>query len=287
MHSMNLLSTHLRDNRIPQYRICHFINEEHNNKHSRLPHVHDDFLELFYVYAGQGRYLVDDQYYDIKEGDIVICNAGVLHGESPEDTRYVRSYSVGIANVAFLGLPDNQLCTEETVPILSCGMLAKQVGEIFRLIYLLSSDSKNLKETCNTLSISLLLLTYEMLLSRDRNASFHMRSSAAATAYRVRRYLDSHYREVLTLSDIARALHVNEYYLAHAFKDEFGQPPIQYMMKRRIGEAQGLLMDTSIPIGDIAEYLGFSSVSHLNTMFNKYVGIPPGKYRQSMKDMQE
>lgn len=287
MNSMNLLSTHLRDKRIPQYYTCHFINEEHNNKHSRLPHVHDDFLELFYVYSGEGRYQVDNNSYDIKEGDLVICNAGVLHGESPADTRHVRSYSVGISNVAFLGLPDNQLCDADTNPVLSCGMLSGQIGEIFRLIYLLSSDTKNLKETCNTLSISLLLLTYEMVLSRDRNAAIHTRSSASATAYRVRRYLDAHYREALTLSDIAKALHINEYYLAHAFKDEFDQPPIQYMMKRRIGEAQGLLMDTSIPIGDIAEYLGFSSVSHLNTMFNKYVGIPPGKYRQSMKNMEE
>lgn len=287
MNSMNVLSTHLRDNRIPQYYTCHFINEEHNNKHSRLPHAHDDFLELFYVYSGKGRYMVDSAYYDIQEGDLVICNAGVLHGESPEDTRYVRSYSIGISNVSFLGLPDNQLCDEETSPVISCGMLSKQIGEIFRLIYLLSSDPKNLKETCNTLCISLLLLTYEMLLSRDRNDSIHTRSCASATAYRVRRYLDAHYREALTLSDIAKALHVSEYYLAHAFKDEFNQPPIQYLMKRRIGEAQGLLMDTSIPIGDIAEHLGFSSVSHLNTMFNKYVGIPPGKYRQSMKNMQE
>ena len=287
MNSMNLLSTHLRDKRIPQYHICHFINEEHNNKHSRLPHIHDDFLELFFVYSGEGRYLVDSKAYDIKEGDLVICNAGILHGESPEDTRHVRSYSVGISNVAFLGLPDNQLCDEETNPVLTCGMLSKQIGEIFRLIYLLSSDTKNLKETCNTLSISLLLLTYEMILSRDRNAAIHTRSSASATAYRVRRYLDTHYREALTLSDISKALHINEYYLAHAFKDEFDLPPIQYVMKRRIGEAQGLLMDTSISIGDIADYLGFSSVSHLNTMFNKYVGIPPGKYRQSIKNMEE
>ncbi len=287
MESINRLSAHLRDTRIPRYHTSHFINEEHSNRHSRLPHIHDDFLELFYVYSGQGVYLVDGVSYDIKAGDLVICNAGILHGEDPKDARAVRSSSVGIRNVALRGLPDNQLCGPDTVPVLSCGMLSDQIGEIFRLIYLLSSDSQHLNEVCNSLSLSLLLLTYEMLLSRKRNTAVQQRSAASATAHRVRRYLDAHYHEALTLSDIAQALHVNEYYLSHVFKSEFGQPPIQYMMRRRIGEAQGMLMDTSIPIGDIAEHLGFSSVSHLNTMFNKYVGIPPGKYRQSMKNMEE
>lgn len=287
MNSINPLSSHLRDSRIPQYCTSHFINEEHSNKHSRLPHIHDNFLELFYVYSGKGRYMVDSQFYDIQEGDIIICNAGILHGENPADTRHVRSYSIGISNVALLGLPDNCLCDEETTPVISCGMLSEHIGSIFRLIHLLSSDEKNLGETCNCLSQSLLLLTYEMLLSRSRNLSIRARTTASATADRIRRYLDVHYREPLTLPSIASALHINEYYLAHVFKDEFGVPPMQYVMKRRIGEAQGLLMDTSIPIGDIADHLGFSSICHLNTMFNKYVGIPPGKYRQSMREMKE
>lgn len=287
MHSIHPFSNHFRSDHIPQFHISHFINEEHSNRHSRLPHIHDDFLELFYVYGGTGRYMVDGHSYDIREGDIVICNAGVLHGENPSDPRQVRSYSVGISHVALLGLKDNTLCEPDVCPVLSCGLLQQQVGEMFRLIYLLSNDTKTLGETCTALSISLLLLTYELLQSRERNTVIHTRTSASATADRVRRYLDKHYREALTLEQISRDLHINAYYLSHTFKNEFGVPPIQYAMKRRIGEAQGLLMDTDIPIGDIADSLGFSSTCHLNTMFNKYVGIPPGKYRQSFKHMEE
>lgn len=287
MDLTSFLSSYFKDARIPQCFNCHFLNESHNSRHSFLPHTHDDYLELFFVYSGTGQYMVDGKYYDIQKGDVVICNAGILHGKSAEFAQNVRSYSIGVTSLSLHDLPDNWIAPRDALPVLSCGMLSDQIGEIFRLIYLLSSDSQHLNEVCNSLSLSLLLLTYEILLSRKRNTAVQQRSAASATAHRVRRYLDAHYHEALTLSDIAQALHVNEYYLSHVFKSEFGQPPIQYMMRRRIGEAQGMLMDTSIPIGDIAEHLGFSSVSHLNTMFNKYVGIPPGKYRQSMKNMEE
>ena len=156
MNSNRFLSTHLRSDKIPQFCGSHLITEDHSAKHAVLPHTHEDFLELYYVYSGEGRYMVNNQFYDVKEGDIVICNAGVLHGEDPSESRRSRSYSVAISNVCFLGLSENQLCDAETVPVISCGMLAPQIGELFHLIYLLSYDTKNLHETCNGLSLSLL-----------------------------------------------------------------------------------------------------------------------------------
>lgn len=287
MNSNHFLSTHLHSDKIPQCCGSHLITEDHSAKHAVLPHTHEDFLELYYVYSGEGRYMVNNHFYDVKEGDIVICNAGVLHGEDPSESRRSRSYSVAISNVCFLGLSENQLCDAETIPVISCGMLAPQVGELFHLIYLLSYDTKNLHETCNSLSLSLLLLTYEMILSRSRHAVIRPRSSSSATADRVQQYLDAHYREPITLAVVSKSLHINPYYLSHVFKNEFGVPPMQYVMKRRIGEAQSLLTDSTASIGDIADHLGFSSICHLNTMFNKYVGMPPGKYRQSRKNMQE
>lgn len=62
----------------PQCCACHFISEEHNHFYPRFPHSHRDFLELYYVYSGSGKYVVDSTAYDVSEGDIVICNAGVL-----------------------------------------------------------------------------------------------------------------------------------------------------------------------------------------------------------------
>lgn len=287
MDPADLLSPYLRNSQLPKCINSHFMNEDHSSKHDFLPHTHDNYLELFYVYRGTGRYMVDGKYYDITEGDVVICNAGILHGKSAEFARNIRSYSIGVTSLSFHDLPDNWMCSRDTLPVISCGMLSEQIGEMFRLVYLLSSDKKHLSNICNCLTLSVVLLIREMILSRCRNEVIRTRSSSSATADRIRRYLDLHYCESLTLSAVGKTLNISEYYLSHIFKDEFGIPPMQYVMKRRIGEAQNLLMDTDMPIGDIADHLGFSSISHLNTMFSKYIGIPPGKYRQSVRNMDE
>lgn len=263
------------------------IDKEHSNKHARMPHVHKNELELFYVYSGAGQYMVDNVFYAVKQGDIVICNAGILHGEDPVLARCMQSYSVAMTNIALAHLPANCLTDGACSPVLSCGQLAEQIGQLLRLIYLLSADTAKLKSVCSSLAHSLLLLVQALLESRSRHDEKTQKPDVHILANRVRQYLDAHHSEPITLAGAAKALNMSEYYLAHTFKEQFGVPPMQYVMKRRIGEAQGLLMDTMLPVAEIAEELGFRSPCHFNTMFNKYVGMPPGKYRDAFRVMKK
>ncbi len=283
MNSINPLSPRFRGHQLPQFVDTVFIDEEHSRKHSMLPHVHRDYLELYFVYRGTNRYMVNHRYYELNQGDIVICNANTLHGESPADERQIRSYSIGLKNVFVEDLPENCLVRDSEVPVLSTGILSEQTGSLFYTISVLSADQEHLSDVCTSLSISLLLLVQEMLTSRRNSSVTFTEESRAAS--RVQAYIDAHYHEPLTLGMIGGDLHMSEYYLAHIFKDEYHIPPMQYMMERRIGEAQQLLMNSALPVGDIAESLSFSSVSHFNTMFSKYVGIPPGKFRKAMQTM--
>ena len=271
----------------PKFVNCILIDRSSNDKQSHLPHVHEAELELFYVYAGEGEYMVDNRRYPIRAGDIVVCNAGVLHGEEPSLVRQIHSYSVAITNVQFEGLPPNCLTDSNTRPVVSCGQLAGHVGQLMQLLYMLSADMAHLNELCSSLACSVLLLAQALLRSRDRNAAIDEQEQPSVLAHRVRQYLDEHHNEQLTLREAAERLHISEYYLAHVFKQEFGIPPMQYVMKRRIGEAQELLMNTDLPIAEVADRLGYSSVCHFNAMFKKNVGLPPGKFRQSFHKEEE
>lgn len=197
--------------------------------------------------------------------------------------RQIRSYSVALTGVQVEGLPPNCLIAAGEYPVVSCGQLAAQVEETMRLLYLLSADTDNLGAVCSSLAEAMLNLTDALLCSRVQQRENDGSQIPSVLAHRVRRFLDSHHREPITLRMVAEQLRVSEYYLAHVFKQEFGVPPMQYVMKRRIGEAQGILMHTETPIAEIADTLGFSSICHFNAMFKKYTGTPPGRFRQSFR----
>ncbi len=55
---------------------------------------------------------------------------------------------------------------------------------------------------------------------------------------------------------------------------------MHYIVRRRIGEAQLLLVFTKKSITEIASEVGFDNLSHFNVQFKKYVGLSPLAYRK-------
>ena len=96
----------------------------------------------------------------------------------------------------------------------------------------------------------------------------------------VKAYIDAHYREEITLKSIASDMNFNSYYLAHAFREHIGYSPMQYIIRRRIGEAQNLLITTRRSITDIALSCGYNNSNYFQSVFKRLVGMTPGQYRR-------
>ena len=85
---------------------------------------------------------------------------------------------------------------------------------------------------------------------------------------------------MLFRSQLAGLAHLNKYYLAHAFQREFGVSPINYLISRRIEESRFLLRETDHSISQIAQILGFSSLSYFSQTFRRLEGVSPVEYRR-------
>jgi AraC-like DNA-binding protein len=72
--------------------------------------------------------------------------------------------------------------------------------------------------------------------------------------------------------------------LSHVFKDTFEYSPGNYLVRRRIGEAQTLLLTTNYSVIEIASSVGYNNVSHFNTIFKKLIGTTPKQYRKKYLD---
>ena len=99
----------------------------------------------------------------------------------------------------------------------------------------------------------------------------------------VRRYIDNHFKENLTLDQLAGMVHMSKYYLSHSFRKEFQTSPISYLISRRIQESRFLLRETDLRLSQIAQILGFSSLSYFSQSFRRLENMSPLEYRRQQR----
>lgn len=94
-------------------------------------------------------------------------------------------------------------------------------------------------------------------------------------------YIEGHYGDSITLSDISANAGINHTTLTALMKEEFGCTAIEYLMQYRITIAKKQLAFTDVPIKDISNIIGFKTVQHFNRIFKETTGTTPAEFRKS------
>ena len=174
---------------------------------------------------------------------------------------------------------DGQFLTQDVLPVQKTEELFPAFCHLLELMYR-GAQGKGChpEESINHLLCALLLLTMEVT---SRSIVLPPEEHNLMDAVRSR--LDASYDETITLAALAREFHISSFHLAHAFKAAYGYAPLQYITRRRIGEAQTLLIDTALPITEIAIRTGYNSSSYFNKAFHKITGMSPRDYRKAYR----
>ena len=98
---------------------------------------------------------------------------------------------------------------------------------------------------------------------------------------RVQTYIGDHIADTIRLADLARAAGLTRMYFAAQFRQKTGVRPHEYIVRQRIARAQVLLMVPQTKIIEVGVCVGFTSQAHFTTVFRRYVGITPHRWRLS------
>lgn len=248
--------------------------------HSRLPramHRHDDRIEIVFILDGNGSHIIDGHRYDTEKGDVLIYNSGVLHDESANPAMGMSTYCCAFKNLKLRGLPRNFLTPSRGPVVFPSGEFHPELKSLLGMLYAhIGMDYKGAQAFCDQLLQALIILVVH-LVNQD---SPEVTSKGNDLGERTKRYIDEHYLESIDLKTLSERLRVSPYYLSHRFKHSTGCSPIQYLTRRRIGEAQSLLVSTSLRVTDIATMVGYDNSNYFNTVFKKVVGVTPNTYRK-------
>lgn len=251
-----------------------------DDAHTRFPrtmHMHHDMLEIIFIKEGNGSHMIGDRHYKTQKGDILIYNNGVLHDEYSNIDANMSVFCCGITDVKLAGLPKNHLVSQEQSYVLHSGEYASNIGSLLEMMHSQISEKRpGAEEVCSYLLCALIAI----ILQIPQENSVLSQSEESALLNEIKLYIDEHYQEDITLNFLSQKFHISSYYLVHVFKKTTGFSPIQYIIRRRIGEAQSLLINTNDSITKIAGMVGYDNISYFTTLFSKIVGMSPKKYRQ-------
>ena len=93
-------------------------------------------------------------------------------------------------------------------------------------------------------------------------------------------YIQYNFRNSLTLSDVAREVHLSNNYFGELFGGSLGMTFNQYLRKQRLAYACRLLAETELDISEIARESGFKSLSYFSEVFRTQYGEVPTQYRR-------
>jgi AraC family transcriptional regulator len=93
-------------------------------------------------------------------------------------------------------------------------------------------------------------------------------------------FLEAHLDGNISLQHVAQACELSVSHFARAFKTTFRKPPHHWLTERRVEKAQDLMMNSHLPLAEIAIRCGFGDQSALNRSFKRVHGVSPGIWRR-------
>lgn len=119
--------------------------------------------------------------------------------------------------------------------------------------------------------------TYGITRLIEKNSKALLNVNAIETPIR---YIRKHFQNNITIEELAEVAHLSVSALERRFKKYLAKSPSQFINEVRLENARKLLLETVLPIGEVAFQCGFSSPSYFSKQFQILFGISPSQLRK-------
>lgn len=251
----------------------------------QFQHFHT-FYELCILLCPNAIHFVEGIPYEVQAFDIVGISPNRLHKTQYPEGRPCKRLIIQFnmpAQVAGLSNEYEQLLSifNRDIPIFRFDSeLQKRLYGKLNDIYQLAPK----KDPMRNLIIHQKFIEFLILIFLNQGSNIYSNetemSDLERKIYSVAGYIHAHYPEDLSLEYLAKHFGISTSYLSHRFKQVTGFSVTDYIQMTRIRNVQALLINTKIPITEVAEPCGFNCFSQFNRVFRKHIGMSPSKYRK-------
>ena len=263
----------------PHTRFVHFPKHTHN------------YIEVIYMCKGSTSHIINGTEVVLGEGDLLLLNQNAVQEILPagrEDIAVNFIVLPEFLDTAFsmMGDEENQLRD------FLVGALTGRDGEtswmyfhvadilpiqnlIENMVWTIFYDSSN-KRSCTQITMGLLFLQLLNCMDKMESGGSKYDTEIAAA---VLSYINEHYKNG-TLSELAAQMGYDVYWLSREIRRRTGKTYKELLREKRMQQAVYLLVNSSLPVTDIIESVGYDNTSYFYRIFRERYKMSPKEYRK-------
>lgn len=255
------------------------------------PHAHS-FYTLMVFERGRGEHRLGGRSVSVAVGDVFLIAPGELYDLSkllqPHGFFAVFELdALGFSGEVLTQMPDELLLLSFVRPQglevghirLDQAQLEIWLGRLATIENELNLMALGFAEAARAL-LTLLLIEAARLTSKQLE---RVSIPSRPLLRRAFRFIEDHFREAISLIEVARAVERSSAYLTDVMRRETGRTVLEWIIERRLTEARRLLLETEDRVEDIAQVLGYSDTTYFARQFRQRNGITPQAWRRAQQ----
>lgn len=230
------------------------------------PHSHT-FYEIELIISGKGHVILNGQKYEFSDNTLFFF--------TPLDFEVMELYGeVKLLNIAFSPEWIKDSLTDDLIfPTVIYDYFFPYTQRIHEEY--INTYSFNQAAVESMLTIMLVDITRSILETKMQDGERYN-----ANIRRAMQYIQLHFKENITLMDVANYVYLNPSYFSSQFKKVTNMSFLEYLHNLRLTYAKQMLTYTKIPVTDICYNSGFTSFSNFSRSFKQSYDISPREFRK-------
>lgn len=261
--------------------------------------------EFYLITRGNGKFTAEGETYSVGVGDLIYIPAkdgmryNLFPGEDLIDYYAVNFPCAVVSHVSetwlfdeknlyhYLSSVDDEReewalecdCGEFELAVVSSPPDSKTLRNILSQLYQLRQKA----ETVNLWQEKILLQQFLCEIA-SQNRQYEKEDM---NTYRIRTlliYIENHYMEPLTLETLCSVVGLSPSYVTMLFKQYTKRSPMAYVNLIRMEAAKEMLLESALPVSEIASMTGFQDAFYFSRKFKQILGCTPRQYRSQTSD---
>ena len=257
----------------------------------RVKHFHNEY-EIFYILEGERLFFFNNRNFVASKGDLILVDTNLIHM-----TKSVSADDSGHNRIILYVNSDKMQELDKKYPPLQLvrffhqhygiyHLTPQQQEHFMDLYYLFKRECREKKHNYKQ-AVELAVTTYFLGLTREldihaQEGPLDAEIGKNKHVYEIADYLSQHCEQPLSLDELAGRFYLSKYYACRAFKEVTGYTISEYVNIHRIQRAKRYLEETTLSISEIADMVGYGTMTHFEKTFKIYMTISPLKYRKTL-----